>query len=202
MTDAGAAVVQDAVQAVRRGDHHAFGRIVELYQRRLFGLALMVTRDPAGAEDVAQDAFVRAFIHLKSYDERRPFYPWLSTIAVRIAQNWLVVRARAVKRESPISEHGVDPAGAMPDALAALIADEDDRRLWNCVAALPSGERTAVILHYREEMSVRDIARAMGVTDGTIKTLLFRARRRLRHTLPPGLRDIVHSGRAAHHGDL
>lgn len=183
MNQDGEAVVRDAVQAIRRGDSQAFERVVGLYQRRLFGLALMMTRDPAGAEEVAQDALVRAFVHLDAYDERRPFYPWLSSIAVRLAQNWLVKRARDTTREgTAIAE---DHAAAAPgaDPLAALIAGEDDRRLWRSVAALPSGERTAAILFYREDLSVRQIAFALGVTAGTVKTLLFRARRRLRGTL-------------------
>jgi RNA polymerase sigma-70 factor (ECF subfamily) len=179
----GEAAVRDAVQAIRRGDPQAFERVVGLYQRRLFGRALMMTRDPAGAEEVAQDAFVRAFVHLDAYDERRPFYPWLSSIAVRLAQNWLVKRARETTREG--TEFTEDHAAAAPgaDPLAALIAGEDDRRLWRSVAALPSGERTAAILYYREDLSVQQIAFALGVTAGTVKTLLFRARRRLRHTL-------------------
>jgi RNA polymerase sigma factor (sigma-70 family) len=74
-------------------------------------------------------------------------------------------------------------AGAIQDALTALIENERDRRLWQAVAALPSGERTAVYLYYRQEMSVSDAAHALGVTTGTIKTLLFRARRRLRPAL-------------------
>ena len=92
--------VREAVEAVRRGDRNAYTRIVALYQRRLFGLALMITRDPSQHEEVAQDAFVRAFVHLDAYDPRRPFYPWLSTIAVRLAQNWLVSRTRAGAREA------------------------------------------------------------------------------------------------------
>ena len=69
-----------AVGAVRGGDREAFGRLLELYQRRLFGLALMMVRDPEGAEEVTQDAFVRAYTRLHLYDEDRPFYPWLATI--------------------------------------------------------------------------------------------------------------------------
>jgi RNA polymerase sigma-70 factor, ECF subfamily len=175
--------VREAVEAVRRGDHNAFAPIVELYQRRLFGLALMMTRDPSGAEEVAQDAFVRAFLHLAAYDPRRPFYPWLSTIAVRLAQNWLVRRSRVSTREGTPLDPDVDAAAPVPDPLAELIGDEQDRRLWRMVAALPSGERTAAILYYREDFSVKEIAHALGVTDGTIKTLLFRARGRLRQAL-------------------
>jgi RNA polymerase sigma-70 factor (ECF subfamily) len=174
---------RDAVRAVRRGDRDAFGRVVALYQRRLFGLALMMTRDPAGAEDVAQDAFVRAFVHLDAYDERHPFYPWLSSIAVRLAQNWLVKRGRLAARERAEPAHAGVAASSPVDPLAAMIADEHDRRLWHSVASLPSGERTAAILYYREELTIKEIAFALGVTAGTVKTLLFRARLRLRRTL-------------------
>ena len=62
-------------------------------------------------------------------------------------------------------------------------ADEENRHVWNAVSSLPSGERTAVTLYYRDEMPVSDIARALGVTAGTIKTLLFRARRHLRERM-------------------
>lgn len=182
-TDSDAEDVRAAVAAVGRGDSAAFGRVVDLYQRRLFGLALMMTRDPSGAEEVAQDAFVRAFAHLDAYDAGRPFYPWISTIAVRLAQNWLVRRARTSTREGAELATDHDAAAAEIDPLAGLIADERDRRLWRSVSALPSGERTAVILYYRQDMSVRAIAAALGVTDGTVKTLLFRARQRLRRTL-------------------
>jgi RNA polymerase sigma-70 factor (ECF subfamily) len=177
-------IVRDAVQAVRRGDREAFAAIVKLYERRLFALALMMTRDPAGAEEVAQDAFVRAFLHLDAYDERRPFYPWLSTIAVRLAQNWLVRRTRVTGREASEIDAHTAATGA-PDPLHDLIEDESDRTLWRAVSALPSGERTAVFLHYRQGLSVAEIASALGVTAGTVKTQLFRARRSLRAKLEP-----------------
>jgi RNA polymerase sigma-70 factor (ECF subfamily) len=163
-------------------DPEAFGRLVHTYQGRLFGLVLMMVRQPAGAEEVAQDAFVRAYTHLDHYDEARPFYPWLASIAVRLAQNWLRRHARTTRREGTPLESAPEPA-TTEAALAALIADERGRELWQAVAALPSGERTAVILYYRDEMAVRDIARALGVTTGTIKTLLFRARRHLREQI-------------------
>ena len=185
MTDPDAVTVLDAVTAVRRGHHEAFAPIVDIFQRRLFGLALMMTRDPMGAEEVVQDAFVRAFQHLDAYDTHRPFYPWISTIVVRLAQNWLVRHSRQRTREGT----ELDPEGGAPspdrDALAGLITDERDHRLWQSVAALPSGERTAVILYYRQDMSVGEIASAIGVTGGTVKTLLFRARKKLRVHLSP-----------------
>jgi RNA polymerase sigma-70 factor (ECF subfamily) len=174
----------EVVRDVRRGDRDAFGQLVQTYQARLFGLVLMMVRQPAGAEEVTQDAFVRAYTHLDHYDDHRPFYPWLASIAVRLAQNWLRSHGRTVRREGASLENAQEP-GATAPALTRLIASESSRGLWRAVAALSSGERTAVILYYRDEMAVRDIARALGVTTGTIKTLLFRARRHLRERLGP-----------------
>lgn len=181
--DPDAATVREAVAAIRRGQRDAYASIVNLYQRRLFGLALMMTRDPAGAEDVVQDGLVRAFLHLDAYDTNRPFYPWVSTIVVRLAQNWLVQRNRTRVREGTELDPEQDAPTNEPDALAALITDARDRRLWDAVAALSSGERTAVILFYRQGLGVNEIASAVGVSAGTIKTLLFRGRQKLRKEL-------------------
>ena len=163
----------------RSGDGNAFNQLVVLYQHRIFGLTLMMVRDRQGAEDVTQDAFIRAYTHLELYDVRRPFYPWLATIAVRLAQNWLRVHALENKREGSSLALDTEPA-ANHDPLCDLVTEEKARSLWQSVAALPSGERTATFLFYRQEMKVSDIARTLGVTSGTVKTLLFRARRRLR----------------------
>jgi RNA polymerase sigma-70 factor, ECF subfamily len=173
---------RDVVLDVRRGDREAFGHLVRSYQGRLFGLVLMMVRQPAAAEEVTQDAFVRAYTRIDQYDDKRPFYPWLATIAVRLAQNWLRHHGRMEQREGA-SVDDAPEQGAMGVALSGLIADEHSRQLWQAVASLPSGERTAVFLYYRDEMAVGDIARALGVTTGTIKTLLFRARRHLRGRL-------------------
>lgn len=172
----------DTIQRIRGGDRDAFGVLVERYQGRLHGLALMMVREPAGAEDVAQDAFVRAYLHLDQYDASRPFYPWLASIAVRLAQNWLRSHGRTVRREGVRIDAAAEPAvGA--SAVGALLAGEERQQLWTAVAALPSGERTAIVLYYRDDMAVRDIATALGVSVGTIKTLLFRGRRHLRTRL-------------------
>jgi RNA polymerase sigma-70 factor, ECF subfamily len=173
---------REFVRDVRRGDREAFGHLVRAHQGRLFGLVLMMVRQPSGAEEVTQDCFVRAYTHLDHYDEGRPFYPWLASIAVRLAQNWLRRHGRDVRREGTALESAPEP-GAPAEPLTTLMADERSRRLWQSVAALPSGERTAVVLYYRDDMAVGDIARALGVTTGTIKTLLFRARRHLRGRL-------------------
>jgi RNA polymerase sigma-70 factor (ECF subfamily) len=160
----------------------AFARLVRTHQARLFGLVLMMVRDRAGAEEVTQDAFLRAYTHIRQYDASRPFYPWLAAIAVRLAQNWLVHRGRTLRHERPAPDDTREPSAPAP-ALVELMATERRQRLWDAVASLPSGERTAVFLYYRDDLPLSDIAQAVGVTTGTIKTLLFRARRHLRERL-------------------
>ena len=170
---------REAVADVRRGRRDAFERLVRQYERRLFGLVLMIVRQPAAAEEVTQDAFVRAYTHLDLYDDARPFYPWLATIAVRLAHNRLLQQQRRMHREGG-SLHRTPEPGVDDTVLAGLMANERNHALWQTVAALPAGERTAVVLHYRDDLSVQTIASALGVTTGTVKTLLFRARRHLR----------------------
>ena len=172
----------ELVRAVRGGDADAFGHLVRAYQGRLFGLVLMMVREPAGAEDVTQEALLRAYRFLDDFDVERPFYPWLAAIAVRLSQNWLREHGRTARREGATLDQVQEPQST-DAALHDLLSDEQGRRLWHAVAALPSGERTAVTMYYRDEMSVGDIALALGVTSGTIKSLLFRARRRLRGRL-------------------
>ena len=173
---------RDVIRAVRSGDRDAFGRLVTRHQGRLFALVSVVMRDRAAAEEVTQDAFVRAYTRLDLYDDRQPFYPWLATIAVRLAQNRLRGYVRTLRREGTPLEAAAEPAaGSSP--LGTLMANERTERLRHAVTALSSGERTAMMLYYRDELPVREIARTLGVSSGTIKTLLFRARRHLRERL-------------------
>src|SRR5688572_25236523 len=103
----------------------------------------MMVRRRDAAEDVAQEAFVRAFTHLGQYDRGRAFYPWLATIAVRLAQNWLRHHARSAGREEGALPDWEEPVA--PAAADELFADERRRQLWETVATLSSGERTVVM---------------------------------------------------------
>lgn len=173
---------QAALLAVLDGDGSAYARVVRTYQHRLWALAMMVVQDRAGAEDVAQEAFVRAYAYLERYDRRRPFYPWLATIAVRLGRDWL----RRRRREVPLEESGTGSdreAGEAPSPLAELIDGQTARHLWQSVAQLPEGERMAVLLYYRQEMRLAQVAEVLGVSAGSVKTWLFRARKKLRERL-------------------
>ena len=185
----------DIVQRVRAGDVDAFGQIVKGYERLVLALAVMILRNREGADDVTQDAFVRAFERLDLYDVRRPFYPWLATITMRLSRNWLARHSPGARRETPIQPESSAYASAAPAALDVLVAEDEGRHLWRLVERLPLGERTAVVLHYRQELSVSEVASAIGVTAGTVKTLLFRARQHLRASLAGATPSTIRSSR-------
>lgn len=176
-----------AIDAVLGGDPAAFRVVVRGYQQRVFGLAWMMTRDRSTAEEVTQDAFLNAFRHLDRYDRSRPLHPWLASITVRLAQTWLRRQGSRPRLAGPQDEPAAhdleDRSVARPEEV--LIADEQQRALWSQVAALSSGERAAVLLHYQQQCSVEEVARQLGVVSGTVKTLLFRARKKLRERLKP-----------------
>lgn len=178
-------IVRGALAQVALGQTDAYVRVVELFQHRLLNLVLMAVRDRAAAEDVVQEAFIRAYTHLDAYDAERDFYPWIATIAVRLAQNWRR-RAREHARDDLAEDHELAGDGSV---LGDVLSEETARQLWQAVGALPSGERMSVMMYYRQDMKVEEIARALGVTSGTVKTLLFRARAKLRRMMQHEISD-------------
>ncbi len=177
------AALRAAVAAVRAGDRDAFVVIVSACRRRLYALALMMMRDAPAAEDVTQDTLVRAWRQLDRYDESRPLYPWLAAICVRLAQDALRAARRRLAREGEALAAAIDHEAASADALTGVIEHDQSLRLWRALSDLPSGQRTAAFLYYRQDLPVRDVAAGLGVTEGTVKTLLFRARQSLRRAM-------------------
>ncbi len=173
-----------AVAAVRGGDTEAFGQLVELYQAELMSLSIALLRNVTAAEELAQDVFVRAFRYLHTFDDRKRFYPWLATIAYRLAQTRWRQRTALTRRAKEMSDAMGGPS-MQDEPLATLIRDEQSQRLWKAVCALPFGQRVAAILYYQQDMTIGQVARVLGVSAGTVKTCLFRARRSLQTTLQP-----------------
>jgi RNA polymerase sigma-70 factor (ECF subfamily) len=179
MNSPAAGRVRSLIARARNDDSAAFGDIVRHFEHRLYGLLLLILKDAATAEDVMQDAFTRAYEHLHRFDETREFYPWLATIASRLAQNQLAKARRIRTREGGampsevIDGDGQDPQGES-------MAEQRSQRLWQAVASLPMGERTAVYLVYKQDLTIAEAARALGTATGTVKTWLHRARGKLR----------------------
>lgn len=168
----------------RQGDLPAFEEIVRRHQRRVYGVALRIVRSHDVADDVAQEAFLRAWRSLDRFDLGRPFGPWVCRIAANLAVNH--VRSPR-SREDPLPEgygetpaSGADPLGCVLDAEARRVLDE-------AVAALSTEQRAVFVLRAVEEMSYQEIGDALGLPVGTVMSRLFRARERLARALGPYL---------------
>ncbi|MFI4946924.1 MAG: RNA polymerase sigma factor [Burkholderiales bacterium] len=172
------------IARARRGDPSAFEEIVRLYQRRVYGVALRIVRAHDVADDVAQEAFLRAWRSLDRFDLDRPFGPWVCRIAANLAVNY-VRSPRA--REEGLPEGHAEAKAKAPGPLGALLDGEATRVLDAALAELPSEQRTVLVMRAVEEMSYAEIAEALGISPGTVMSRLYRAREKLAVALRPYL---------------
>ena len=177
--DAREARIRALVQRARGGDQAAFRELVVLHQDRAYGLALRITRSPADAEEVAQDAFVRAWLALARFRGESSFATWLHRIVARRALDRLsgLKARRGHEVEVGEAENLPDPAVSAPDDFEAATRG---RRLERLVMRLPAAQRMAVTLYYYEDRSVEQAAAILGTPENTVKTHLARARAALR----------------------
>lgn len=160
------------------GDRAAFGVLVERYAGQARRVARAVLGDPDDADDAAQDGFLSALVKLAQYDARRPFGPWLMRIVANAATDRR--RRRNVRRAEPLDASLVG-GGPRPDAMA--VRSELGERLRAALKDLPERRRTAVVLFDVEGYSHAEIARILGIPEGTVRSEVFHARRRLRTLL-------------------
>jgi RNA polymerase sigma-70 factor (ECF subfamily) len=172
----------------RGGDLSAFEEVVRRYQRRVYGVALRIVRSHAVADDVAQEAFVRAWRSLDRFEVGRPFGPWVCRIAANLAVNH--VRS-PIAREDPLPEGLEQAAAPASDPLGSLLDAEAQAVLDRALGSLPAEQRAVFVLRAVEEMSYREIAEALGLSPGTVMSRLFRARERLARSLAPYLGEAA-----------
>jgi RNA polymerase sigma-70 factor (ECF subfamily) len=178
----------DDAALVRRsleGDAGAFGALVDRYRRPVFTLALRMLKNRAGAEDVAQDAFVKAHGRLDRYDPGRSFGTWILTIASRLCLD--VLRRGRWHGGSLDDEDAPDtggPADPEPGPEARAIAGDLSGRVREAVDRLPERQRAAVVMRHLMDMSYKEVAEALDVPVGTAKTLAYQGRRALEEMLP------------------
>ena len=151
----------------RRGDASAFEEIVRLYQRRVYGVALRIVRAHDVADDVTQEAFLRAWRSLERFELGRPFGPWVCRIAANLAVNH-VRSPRA--REEGLPEAHAETRSREPGPLGALLDAEGARVLEAALAELPQEQRRAIEIAYFEELTHSEIAAREQMPLGTVKT--------------------------------
>jgi RNA polymerase sigma-70 factor (ECF subfamily) len=181
----------DLLASAQGGSLFAFDEIVRRYQRRVYSTALRIVRRHDLADDVTQEAFLRAHRALSSYDRGRPFGPWICRIAANLAINH--VRSPEA-REEALDEAALDrsPDPASDGPLGAILEQEARRVLEEAVGRLPAEQRAVFVLRTFEDLSYNEIAEALDLSVGTVMSRLSRAREKLRGALAGYLGPALH----------
>jgi RNA polymerase sigma-70 factor (ECF subfamily) len=174
----------DLIRSARQGDLAAWEALTRLHQEPVFRFAYLLLGDPDDAQDAAQETFIRAFYALRRFDDARPLRPWLMSIAAHQASN----RRRSLGRYIAVLRRysrEAELAGRPPDG-------DDANLLWQAVRRLKPDFQRAIYLRYFLELPEADMAEALGVAPGTVKSRLHRALEALRAVIErefPELKD-------------
>lgn len=178
-------------ERVQRGDKRAFELLVAKYQRKIFRLLSRLIRDPGEIEDVAQEAFIKAYRALPNFRGDSAFYTWLYRIAINTAKNHLVAQGR---RAPTSTETEVEDAERMDDADqlrdvntpdSMLLSKQVGEAVNRAIDRLPEDLRTAIVLREIEGLSYEEIAESMNCPIGTVRSRIFRAREAIANELRP-----------------
>ncbi|WP_394752518.1 RNA polymerase sigma factor RpoE [Crenothrix sp.] len=181
---------EDLVLKVQQGDKKSYDLLVLKYQHRIIQLVNRYVKDPSEAQDVAQEAFIKAYRALGSFRGDSAFYTWLYRIAINTAKNYLVARTRRSSdyevdiQDAEASENAPQLQGMeTPERL--LISQEIVDTIKTAIEKLPEDMRIAIMLREFEGMSYEEIAETMDCPVGTVRSRLFRAREAIDSKLNP-----------------
>ena len=190
MTDTPDDTDQELVRRVQAGDQSAFNLLVLKYQHRVLKLVGRFVNDPTEAEDVAQEAFLKAYRALASFRGDSAFYTWLYRIAINTAKNALVSQRRRpvdfdldlqdpdqYERQAKLREADTPEGVLLTDEIRAVVEEAMEQ--------LPEDLRTAIVLRELEGLSYEEIAEAMDCPVGTVRSRIFRAREAIDKKLKP-----------------
>ena len=181
---------QMLVERVQRGDRLAFDLLVRKYQHKVVKLVGRFVRNTADAEDIAQEAFIKAYRALPAFRGDSAFYTWLYRIAINTAKNAVVSNRRRpleldvdTQDAEQFERHAQLREGDTPEGLA--LAEEIRLSVESAMGDLPEDLRTAIVLRELDGLSYEEIAAAMDCPVGTVRSRIFRAREAIDKKLNP-----------------
>jgi RNA polymerase sigma-70 factor (ECF subfamily) len=185
----------ELVARVQAGDKQAFDLLVLKYQRKIMRLLSRMIRDSAEIEDVAQEAFIKAYRALPQFRGESAFYTWLYRIAINTARNWLAANKRAPSAPSAFeneegetfNESDVLTDGSNPES--EMASRQIAETVNKAINDLPEELRNAIVMREIDGMSYEDIAESMNCPIGTVRSRIFRAREAIATRLRPLLGD-------------
>lgn len=177
--------IESELTRLRGGDVEAVTAVMERYQHRLYRYLLRLLREPATAEDVFQQTWVKVMERIRSFDPNRSFEGWLFALAHNLAIDYLRrYRPESIDEPLPTGDSRVELIpGSGPDALEHLLAQERAAILVRALDHLPLAFREVLTLRFEEDMRLEEIATVLDLPLGTVKTRLHRALKHLRRTL-------------------
>lgn len=170
------------IKQILKGDSTSFGFLVDQYQDMALTIAYRILGNKQEAEDVVQNAFVKAFHNLHSYRSNSKFSTWF----YRIVYNTAITSHNKIKnrREDEFSEDiGIEWQDLNSESKLSGELDEQNERVNKAIQQLPKNEAVVVTLYYLEEYTVNDISDVMTLTKSNVKIILFRARKKLQNIL-------------------
>ena len=177
---------QDLIERTLGGDGHAFGMIVERFQRKIFRTARAIVRDDAEADTITQDTFVQAYTHLARFEGRAELETWLTRIAINRSRDSLR-RRRFISlftlNEAGESEPVIEPVDERPDPERQMMGSELRNAIVKAERGLSSQQKTIFRLRHYENLSLEEIAHHLGLRAGTVRAHLFRAIHKIRKEL-------------------
>lgn len=182
------------LRRAQNGDPEAFGQLMEPLEQLVWRVCWHYTGNREAAEDCGQEAMIRIWRNLGNYRGECALESWVYRIAANCCMDWLrkKKRDRSVSME-PLREQGFDPADPSPGTEAQAVAKDERQRLREAIAQLPDDQREALILTQLEKIPYEKAAQALGVSEGTVKSRVNRAKARLKEILteekelsPPG----------------
>lgn len=170
---------RNLIQEAIHGDIAAFGEIIRKYQNLAYATALQITRDPIGAQDVTQDAFISAFKGLKDLRSDTSFHPWLRKITRNLALSWLSERKRTTSFEEA---KGFPSSFEMQQVEIEVEQKENEafrNEIWKAVASLSEALRFPILLCYLNGVSTAEAAHFLGLKEGTLRKRLHDGKKKL-----------------------
>ena len=182
------------LRRAQSGDPEAFERLMEPLEQLVWRVCWHYTGDREASSDCGQEAMIRIWRNLANYRGDCALESWVYRIAANCCMDWLrkKKRDRSVSME-PLAEQGFDPADEAPGTEEQAVAKDERQRLREAVALLPDDQREALVLTQLERVSYEETAKVLGVSEGTVKSRVNRAKARLKEILsaerelsPPG----------------
>jgi RNA polymerase sigma-70 factor (ECF subfamily) len=195
-TTAAALTDEEIVARVRTGETRLFEILMRRHNQRVYRAARAILRDDGEAEDVMQDAYVRAYAHLREFEGRARFSTWLTRIAVHEA----LARSRRGRRFQPLDDQETQSMPTSPRFTPEELASDREVSvlLERAIDTLSDDFRSVFVMRAVEEMSGAETAECLGISEETVKTRLFRARARLQEALLEAMEPVTSRAYAFH----